>query len=164
MADRQPLPTKALSVRQPWAWAIIHAGKDVENRSQAALRHMDFSRAHRIAIHASKGMTREEYEYAAAFMRRDLGVPCPPAADLLRGGIIGSVAVVGIVKESASPWFVGPRGIVLADPRTCDFIPAVGRLGFFEWCAADASIVPPPARWMLVGERAEVDALKELPL
>lgn len=24
---------KALSVRQPWAWAIVHAGKDVENRN-----------------------------------------------------------------------------------------------------------------------------------
>ena len=24
---------KVLSVRQPWAWAIIHGGKDVENRN-----------------------------------------------------------------------------------------------------------------------------------
>ena len=23
----------ALSIRQPWAWAILHAGKDIENRS-----------------------------------------------------------------------------------------------------------------------------------
>ena len=27
------LPTLALSVRQPWAWAILHARKDRENRS-----------------------------------------------------------------------------------------------------------------------------------
>jgi hypothetical protein len=26
---------KALTVQQPWAWAIIHGGKDVENRTQA---------------------------------------------------------------------------------------------------------------------------------
>ncbi len=26
-------PMLALSIRQPWAWAVIHAGKDVENRS-----------------------------------------------------------------------------------------------------------------------------------
>ncbi len=25
---------KAITVRQPWAWAIMHAGKDVENRSR----------------------------------------------------------------------------------------------------------------------------------
>ena len=33
----KPFPTQAFSVRQPWAWAILHAGKDVENRSAAAL-------------------------------------------------------------------------------------------------------------------------------
>jgi len=26
---------RALTVRQPWAWAIIHGGKDVENRSRS---------------------------------------------------------------------------------------------------------------------------------
>lgn len=25
---------KALTVQQPWAWAIIHGGKTVENRTQ----------------------------------------------------------------------------------------------------------------------------------
>lgn len=27
------LPPLALSIRQPWAWAILCAGKDIENRS-----------------------------------------------------------------------------------------------------------------------------------
>jgi hypothetical protein len=31
------LPLQAISVRQPWAWAIIYAGKDVENRSRDAV-------------------------------------------------------------------------------------------------------------------------------
>jgi len=35
LSDR--LPSIALSVRQPWAWAIIHAGKPVENRSKLAI-------------------------------------------------------------------------------------------------------------------------------
>ena len=30
-------PNKALSVRQPWAWAIIHGGKDIENRVTRAV-------------------------------------------------------------------------------------------------------------------------------
>ena len=30
-------PSVALSVRQPWAWAIIHGGKDVENRTKYAI-------------------------------------------------------------------------------------------------------------------------------
>ncbi len=148
------LPRLALSVRQPWAHAIIHSGKDIENRTAASIRHMSFVGVERIAIHAAKGMTQFEYECAVTFMREKtfireaIGIECPPARDLLRGGIIGSVAVCGVVKESTSPWFFGPRGIVLADPRPCDFIPAVGRLGLFEWTPADASIVTAPARWM----------------
>lgn len=27
------LPEFALSIRQPWAWAIVYAGKDIENRT-----------------------------------------------------------------------------------------------------------------------------------
>ncbi len=78
------LPDKAISVRHPWAWAIVHAGKDVENRSAASIRHMSFAGVERLAIHAAQGMTRQEYEDAAAFMA-SLGVVCPPAAELSRG-------------------------------------------------------------------------------
>jgi hypothetical protein len=156
------LPRLALSVRQPWAWAIIHAGKDIENRTAASIRHMNFVGVDRIAIHAAKGMTRDEYEDAADFMA-SIFVRVPPARDLLRGGIIGSVAVRGVMKESASPWFFGPRGIVLADPQPCEFVPAVGALGLFEWRPADASIVPSPARWMLPREPAPISEM-ELPL
>lgn len=141
------LPDLALSVRQPWAWAIIHAGKDIENRSWQAVNH-GLKRRGRIAIHAAKGMTRDEYEDAADWIRR-CGSTCPAPADLLRGGIIGSVEVVDVVSESASPWFFGPRGLVLQDPKPCEFIPAVGQLGYFKWTRADNSILPAPARWML---------------
>src|SRR4051812_40046367 len=107
------LPKLALSVRQPWAWAIIYAvpPKDVENRSWQAINN-GLRRRGPIAIHAAKGMTREEYEEAREFMKR-LDVECPKPADLLRGGIIGSVNVVAVVSESDSPWFFGPRGLVL---------------------------------------------------
>jgi hypothetical protein len=141
------LPRLALSVRQPWAWAIIHGGKDIENRTWQAVNHGLRQRG-RVAIHASKGMTRDEYESASAFMLSHM-VACPEPHELLRGGIIGSVEVVDVVSESGSPWFFGPRGLVLRDPQPCEFIPAVGALGYFEWKSADASVVPPPARWML---------------
>ena len=117
------LPPLALSVRQPWAWAIIHAGKSIENRSAGMIRHLNPVLGPR-AIHAAKGMTREEYEHARDF----IGVECPAPAKLLRGGIIGSVDVVGVVKQSDSPWFFGPRGLVLRAPKPCEFIPAVGAL------------------------------------
>lgn len=143
------LATKALSVRQPWAWAIIHAGKPVENRSAASVRHMNFAGVTSIAIHAARGMTREEYEEAAEFMV-SIGVICPPARDLLRGGVIGAVDVLGVVSESESPWFFGPRGIVLANPQPCEFIPARGLLGLFDWRRDDGADPPlSSAKWML---------------
>jgi hypothetical protein len=93
-------------------------------------------------------MTRDEYESGRDFINEQ-GLVCPAPAELLRGGIIGSVTVTsGVTRDSSSPWFFGPRALVLEDPQPCDFIPSVGALGYFEWKPADASIVPPPARWM----------------
>ncbi|GEC14276.1 hypothetical protein [Nitrobacter winogradskyi] len=144
------LPDIALSVRQPWAWAIFH-GKDCENRGPLMLRHLPKPIERRIAIHAAKGMTRDEYEGAAEFMAK-IGVTCPPAHELQRGGIIGSVDVTSVTKPSQPPqsrWYFGPRALMLAKAIPCGFIPAVGALGYFRWERADPSIVPPPARWML---------------
>ncbi len=76
-----------------------------------------------------------------------IGVRCPPARDLLRGGIIGSVELVSVVKESDSPWFFGPRGLVLNDPVPCDFIPCKGALGFFKW-ERDDSVKADTFKWM----------------
>jgi hypothetical protein len=164
-----PYGLKALSVRQPWAHGIIYLGKPLENRTQASLRHMNFAGIDRIAIHAAKGMTQDEYDDAAGFMRQVIGVECPPAIELARGGIIGTARVVGIVKESTSLWFFGPRAIVLADPQPCEFIPARGQLGLFDWEPAPASILPAPAKWMLSGRESKtgIEAARsnpELPL
>ena len=144
------LPRLALSVRQPWAWAIIHAGKDIENRSWQAVNHGLRQRG-RIAVHAAKGMTREEYVEASCFMA-EISIDCPLAHTLPRGCIIGSVDVVDVVTESDSRWFFGPRGLVLRDPLPCEPIPSVGALGYFEWQEASTDIVPRPARWMVPRE------------
>lgn len=146
------IPSIALSVRQPWAWAIIHAGKDIENRSRFAVTKGEL-KPRRIAIHAAKGMTRDEYLEAASFMWT-LGVACPAPTTLDRGGIIGAVDVVSVVKAHASPWFFGPCGLVLANAEACNLVPSVGSLGYFTWRPADASIVPHAARWMLPKSQA----------
>ena len=46
----------ALSIRQPWAWAIIHAGKDVENRSENMARRAERLVGQIILIHAGKSL------------------------------------------------------------------------------------------------------------
>lgn len=139
------LPTIALSVRQPWAWAIVHAGKDIENRTAVSVA---TGRMHpaRIAIHAAQGMTRKEYENVADFMA-SIGVTCPRPDALVRGAIVGAVTVTAIIDRHPSPWFFGPRGLILADAVAVDPIPAVGHLGYFDWQAGGA--VAPPLPWML---------------
>lgn len=113
---------KALSIRQPWAWLILQGGKDIENRTwKTNLRG-------RVLIHASKGMTRADYETA------EMHAPLPLFEKLQTkcGGIVGSVEIVDCVQQSESPWFFGPHGFVLRDPEPLPFIPLKGALGFFE--------------------------------
>lgn len=124
---------KIISVRQPWAWGIIHAGKDIENRSWPT------KVRGRVLIHASKGVTRAEYEDCISICHRislrkpfPKGLTIPAFEDLERGGIVGSVEIVDCVTESASPWFFGIHGFVLRDPRPLPFIPLRGRLGFWN--------------------------------
>lgn len=155
-----PIPSEALSVRQPWAWAIIYAGKDIENRSGPALKF--FRRLYgRIAIHASKGMTEEEYVAARQFMH-SIGVQCPEAIDLPRGGVIGAVDIGGAVAHSQSPWFTGPRGLRLSNPVACAFIPAAGALGLFDWKPDDGTRIPDPARWMLQKTKPEAEPTEQM--
>lgn len=146
------MPRLTLSVRQPWAWAIIYAGKDIENRTQFAMSKGQLGRAvgQRISIHAAKGLTREGYETAAQCMA-DLGVTCPQPWQLDRGYIIGSVLVTGLVHPSKghpSPWWMGGHGLLLAEPEACRRIPAVGQLGLFQWAERLPGDPPPMARWM----------------
>ena len=48
---------RAIAIRQPMAWALIHAGKDVENRPSSARRLFKLAVGERVLILASKGMT-----------------------------------------------------------------------------------------------------------
>ncbi len=117
----------ALSIRQPWAWLILHGGKDIENRNWES----DFRG--RVFIHASKGMTREEYAEGVEFARRvDRKLIVPPFEKLPRGGIVGEVEITGCVTESGSAWFVGSYGFSLKNAQPLAFLPCRGMLGFFK--------------------------------
>lgn len=124
---------KALTIRQPWAWAIFHAGKDIENRDwPTRLRG-------RIAIHAAKGMTFDEYhdfcELQGNILKAGFGSDViVPAFDWLpRGVIVGTAEIVDCVSESGSPWFFGNYGFVLKNAQPLDKpIPCRGALGFWD--------------------------------
>jgi hypothetical protein len=122
---------RAIAIRQPYAWAIIHGGKDVENRSQRAAFQFKPAIGERVLIHASKGMTAAEYENASAFMA-SIGVRCPQCEALQFGGVIGSVFVRDVVTRSDSPWFrKGATAVVFSDPRPQPFMPMPGQTGLF---------------------------------
>ena len=104
------LDLPCLSVRQPWAWLIMHGGKDIENRDwRTKFRGV-------IGIHAAQGMTAREYDEAAQFSRTvDAGIRIPPPDKLVRGAILGTVTVTDCVRDSTSPWFTGLYGLMLAN-------------------------------------------------
>jgi len=131
---------KALTVQQPWAWAIVHGGKDVENRTQAW--------AHRgpLAIHArarisERGLRDVDWLLAP-------GTVAPERDELVRGAIIGTVYLAGAhVAQTGccdSAWAETSydehggrtrRDVVhleLANPRPlAEPVPCKGRLGLW---------------------------------
>ena len=77
---------KALSVRQPWAWAIVQGLKPWENRSRR------FNYRGALLIHSGKTLVRGEYEAASSFIER-LSGRRPPAHPEL-GGIVGAALLI----------------------------------------------------------------------
>jgi hypothetical protein len=94
---------KALTIRQPWAWAIAHAGKNVENR--------DWFTHYRgpLAIHA--GLGRDDIGELPRGVRR------PSDEELTAGAIIAMADLVEVVEAIRSKWFEGTYGWVLANVR-----------------------------------------------
>lgn len=119
---------KALSIRQPWAWAILHLGKDVENRTWLTRI------TGRVMLHASQKYDHE----GAKWIEENFGIVPPGQNDLPRGGFVGSVEIVGCVDKMASKWFSGPFGFVLKDPIEVEYQASKGRLGFFNTDNQDA--------------------------
>lgn len=128
---------KALSFSRPWDYVILHPPfKDVENRPW---------RTHfrgRIYVHRAKSRDVEGLRWMMEH-RHELGLgpltgptfshlgnlmvdDCPT-------GLVGEIEVRDCVTESESPWFFGPNGLVLANPKAYEKpIPYKGKPGFFE--------------------------------
>jgi len=98
---------KALTIIQPWAWAIIHGQKKaVENRTWRT----DYRGG--LYVHAGKKFARLD--------RFPDGSPVPARGELVFGAILGTVQLVDCVPAAdrpGDPWAAGPWCLVLADPR-----------------------------------------------
>lgn len=130
------IPDRALSVRAPWWWAILHLDKDFENRS----RHWHYRG--RVWLHASAWWSltgvQDDWRAARSSYRAAGGQPGVSGItwkDMrdAGGAIVGSVELCGSVEYSDSPWFFGPHGIKLAQPVALKTpVPCKGALGLFR--------------------------------
>lgn len=159
---RDTLP--ALTLHAPWAFAVAHLGKRIENRTWVPPARLV---GQRLAIHAGVAETEAEWGavYAAASKPPLLGLRPLPA----RGAVVAVVTVAGWVNEIGSlettlespsyehvkaaavtpgPWFIGPIGWVLTDVVTLpEPVPCKGRQGLWRLDAAtDAKVREQEAR------------------
>lgn len=139
---------RILTVRQPWAWAIIHGGKNVENRT----RNIAGDYRGPVAIHAAL-----EFDVLAVSGRSDALMAAVTAYNVAhpdpldgspwfrdRGAIIGVVDLIDshpfhscIQQQHDGDWIVcsewaerSGHHLVLANPRALDEpIPWKGALG-----------------------------------
>ena len=117
---------KALSIKQPWAWAILN-GKPIENRNWPTRLRGPF------LIHTGKTFDHEGYKFILDY--RDMLFPLieiPSRDGFKMGGIIGKAKIVNCVDSHNSPFFFGPWGFVLKDIESLPFYPCKGKLGFFN--------------------------------
>jgi hypothetical protein len=102
-----------ISLHPLWAWAVLHAGKDVDNRAWST------DRRGRVLIHAWEQRTslredqalRAELSFLAGIPRTVL------PATFERGAIVGSVEIIDCVEAAPSRWAArGKVHWVLRDP------------------------------------------------
>lgn len=133
---------KALSIRQPWADAIIWHGKDVENRSWPT------SYRGPVLIHAAKKWGADE-RADLAFIEDMTGTKLEDVDRPLLGGIVGQAEIVDCVSDMDSRWFFGPYGFVLRNAKALPFQPCRGALGFFTPDFTAPEPAPQPAQGAL---------------
>lgn len=107
----------ALTLHQPWAWAVAHGGKRVENRTWHPPRSL---LGHHLAIHAAAPPRRKADRETMMELVRQLGAPLP-GQGLTFSAVVAVVKVTGSVESPARlepdqrKWFIGPLGWTLDD-------------------------------------------------
>lgn len=123
---------KAITLHQPWAWAIIHGPKRVENRKWRPFSSLI---GKRILIHAGKTFDHQGYSW----IRKNFpGLEIPAPKDFVLGAILGSAKLAAV--ETAHPggdrWWFGPFGWRLEDVEAWpEPVPCRGQQGLWDYTA-----------------------------
>lgn len=137
---------KAITICQPWAWAIIHGPKRIENRTWPSDYHGP------LLIHAGKS---EKYWSDGIEFLSVLSIALPCLGDVAWGEIIGVVDMVGCMPVHQAkaagmnwPFAEGPWCHIYENPRAfLEPIPYRGRQRLFgvpdHVVAAQMSATPP---------------------
>jgi hypothetical protein len=124
-------PTRALSLRQPWASAVIIGGKNIENRT------WNTNFRGRVIIHAGAqlGMPDWDWDQLNWEMEQLNGGPLPRSTYLGEVDIVDCVPIEDLDHPEDHPnrWAFGPYCWVLANPVAYpEPIPAKGKLGLYR--------------------------------
>lgn len=143
---------KALTVQQPWAWAIIHGGKDVENRTQA------WTYRGPLAIHAGARISERGLRAVPSIAAGEQLVDPDLIREEMHGALVTG-AVIGVVDlvdahhyagsgpaaiDCCESWWAEEQydehggktrldivHLVLENPRPVEPIPCRGALGLW---------------------------------
>lgn len=119
---------KALTLIQPWAWAIEHLGKRVENRTWAPPPRLV---GQRIAIHAGKKYDEEDARWLAENF--DFSeIDCAHGVIVATARIARVVTSADHLPENQRVWFFGPFGWVLADVQPVAELACRGAQGLWD--------------------------------
>lgn len=142
MAKKKQEIWKCLSVRQPYAWAIVMGAKDIETKD---IENRSWKSGHlgRLYIHAGvKEFDETIVEDVTERVAKHLRIPTTAAREAYRhhlqrglGAIIGSVRMLGCATSYDSEWFGAEEyGFILSDPELLDEpIPFKGLQRIFKY-------------------------------
>jgi hypothetical protein len=127
----------ALSLKQPWAWAVLNAGKTIENRVWPAPQNFI---GRRVLLHASSQVRRCDFDdWSEAIEEIAPGVRVPPYELVPMGAIVGAVTITGCDHPLVGPeprmrgwWATDQFGWHLADAWALpEFVPCKGAQKFW---------------------------------
>ncbi len=123
---------KALTLWQPWAHAIVHLGKRIENRSWPPPKYLE---GEVFAIHAGKGFDEDSTE---ELKRLRMLAPHVDKNYFDRGAVVGVARLrrhttdIEQVERPQRFWFAGPVGWILTDVRPVRPVACRGAQGLWN--------------------------------